>query len=53
MAAAITALCLVAAVALVSVAVSRQLRRLAMVRDALEDIASGEGDLTVRLDNSG
>ena len=52
-AAAITALCLVAAVALVSVAVSRQLRRLAMVRDALEDIASGEGDLTVRLDNSG
>lgn len=24
-----------------------------MVRDALEDIASGEGDLTVRLDNSG
>jgi methyl-accepting chemotaxis protein len=52
-AAAITALCLVAAMALVSVAVSRQLRRLAMVRDALEDIASGEGDLTVRLDNSG
>ena len=44
---------LLMAVALVSVAVSRQLRRLAVVRDALADIASGEGDLTRRLDASG
>ncbi len=52
-AAAITALCVLMAVALLTVAVSRQLRRLAVVRDALEDIASGEGDLTRRLATHG
>ena len=52
-AAVITVLCVLAAVALLSVAVSRQLRRLAEVRDALADIASGEGDLTRRLDTHG
>ncbi|BEU98208.1 methyl-accepting chemotaxis protein [Acidovorax sp. DW039] len=49
----ITVLCIALAVALLSVAVSRQLRRLAEVRDALTDIASGEGDLTRRLDTQG
>ncbi len=52
-AAIITLLCVVVAVVLVSVAVNRQLRRLAVVRDALQDIASGEGDLTRRLDTQG
>jgi len=46
-------LCLAAAVALLSYGVNRLLRRLFVVRDALEDIASGEGDLTRRLDTSG
>ncbi|AVS80009.1 chemotaxis protein [Paracidovorax avenae] len=50
---AITVLCVLAAVGLLTYAVSRQLRRLAVVRDALEDIASGEGDLTRRLDTHG
>ncbi len=49
----ITVLCVLAAVGLLTYAVSRQLRRLAVVRDALEDIASGEGDLTRRLDTHG
>ena len=49
----ITVLCLLAAGALMSVFVSRQLRRMVLVRDALEDIASGEGDLTRRMDASG
>jgi len=49
----ITILCLLAAGALMSVFVSRQLRRMILVRDALEDIASGEGDLTRRMDASG
>ncbi|KAB8040182.1 methyl-accepting chemotaxis protein [Janthinobacterium aquaticum] len=49
----ITVLCLLAAGALMSVFVSRQLRRMILVRDALEDIASGEGDLTRRMDASG
>jgi len=49
----ITVLCLLAAGALMSVFVSRQLRRMLQVRDALEDIASGEGDLTRRMDASG
>ena len=49
----ITVLCLLAAGGLMSVFVSRQLRRMIMVRDALEDIASGEGDLTRRMDTSG
>lgn len=52
-AASITLLCIVVAVVLVSIAVSHQLRRLAVVRDALADIASGEGDLTRRLDTQG
>jgi methyl-accepting chemotaxis protein len=38
---------------LTSVIVSRQLRRMILVRDALEDIASGEGDLTRRMDTTG
>jgi len=50
---AITVLCVAIAVGLLTYAVSRQLRRLAVVRDALEDIASGEGDLTRRLDTHG
>ncbi|CAM3639603.1 methyl-accepting chemotaxis protein [Paracidovorax anthurii] len=50
---AITVLCVIAAVGLVTFAVSRQLRRLSVVRDALEDIASGEGDLTRRLATHG
>ena len=33
--------------------VAKALRRMALVRDALEDIASGEGDLTRRLDADG
>ena len=49
----ITVLCLLAAGGLMSVFVSRQLRRMLLVRDALEDIASGEGDLTRRMDASG
>lgn len=49
----ITVLCLVAAGALMAVFVARQLRRMLLVRDALEDIASGEGDLTGRMDASG
>ena len=49
----VTVLCLLAAGGLMSVFVSRQLRRLILVRDALEDIASGEGDLTRRMDTSG
>jgi len=49
----IAALCVVVAVALLSASVNRLLRRLLVVRDALEDIASGEGDLTRRLDTAG
>jgi methyl-accepting chemotaxis protein len=49
----ITILCVVAAGALTFLFVGRQLRRMILVRDALEDIASGEGDLTRRLDASG
>jgi len=49
----ITVLCLLAGGILMSVFVSRQLRRLYLLRDALEDIASGEGDLTQRMDASG
>ena len=45
--------CVVVAVALVTMAVSQQMRRLAQIRDALEVIASGEGDLTVRLSTHG
>jgi methyl-accepting chemotaxis protein len=49
----IAVLCVLAAGALMSVFVHRQLRRLDLVRDALEDIASGEGDLTRRMDATG
>ena len=45
--------CVVVAVALVTVAVSQQMRRLGQIRDALDVIASGEGDLTVRLSTHG
>ncbi|MDZ5636501.1 methyl-accepting chemotaxis protein [Janthinobacterium sp. GMG1] len=38
---------------LLSLLVFRMLKRLELVRDALDDIASGEGDLTLRLDASG
>ena len=49
----ITVLSVLVAVALLTVAVSRQLRRLGLVSDALRDIASGEGDLTRRLETQG
>ena len=49
----ITLLCAVVAALLLAAALRRQLRRLTLVRDALHDIASGEGDLTRRLDASG
>ncbi len=45
--------CIVAAAVLLPTSVARLLRRLPMVRDALADIASGEGDLTRRIDASG
>ncbi|QKY03083.1 HAMP domain-containing protein [Janthinobacterium lividum] len=38
---------------LLSLLVFKMLKRLELVRDALDDIASGEGDLTRRLDASG
>ena len=49
----ITVLSVLVAVALLTVAVSRQLRRLGLVSDALRDIASGQGDLTRRLETQG
>ncbi|PVX35934.1 methyl-accepting chemotaxis protein [Janthinobacterium sp. 78] len=42
-----------AAAVLLSLLVFKMLKRLELVRDALDDIASGEGDLTLRLDASG
>ncbi|WP_332858857.1 methyl-accepting chemotaxis protein [Janthinobacterium svalbardensis] len=42
-----------AAAVLLSLLVFKMLKRLELVRDALDDIASGEGDLTRRLDASG
>ncbi|MFT4190766.1 MAG: methyl-accepting chemotaxis protein [Comamonas sp.] len=51
--ASITVVCVLVAALLLSVAISRLLRRLALVRDALRDIASGEGDLTRRLEVQG
>ena len=45
--------CIVAAAVLLPIGVSRLLRRLPLVRDALADIASGEGDLTRRMDATG
>ena len=41
------------AAVLLSLLVFKMLKRLELVRDALDDIASGEGDLTRRLDASG
>ena len=49
----IALLCAVGTVLLLSFVVSHMLRRLGLVRDALADIASGEGDLTRRMDASG
>ena len=49
----IVTLCVLIAVGLLSVAVSLQVRRLAVVRDALQEIASGDGDLTRRLSTHG
>jgi methyl-accepting chemotaxis protein len=51
---AVTALLVMALAALLlTVLVARALRRLQTARDAMEDIASGDGDLTRRLDQSG
>ncbi|MEG2279672.1 MAG: methyl-accepting chemotaxis protein [Comamonas sp.] len=44
---------LAVAILLLGAVIARSLRRLAVVRDALEDIASGEGDLTRRLSTHG
>ena len=49
----ITLACIVAAAVLLPTSVARLLRRLPLVRDALADIASGEGDLTRRMDATG
>ena len=49
----IALVCIVAAAVLLPIGVSRLLRRLPLVRDALADIASGEGDLTRRMDATG
>jgi methyl-accepting chemotaxis protein len=50
---AIVTLCALIAIGLMTVAVSLLLRRLAVVRDALQEIASGDGDLTRRLSTHG
>jgi methyl-accepting chemotaxis protein len=52
-AALITVLCIAVAALLMTLAVSQQMRRLSVVRDALRDISSGEGDLTRRLPTQG
>ena len=44
-----TVLCVIAAALVMAAVVRRMLGRLVAVRDALQDIASGEGDLTRRL----
>jgi methyl-accepting chemotaxis protein len=44
---------LAVAILLLGAVIARSLRRLALVRDALEEIASGEGDLTRRLSTHG
>ena len=49
----ITVVCVVLAVALLAVVIRQQLARLGTVRDALEEIASGHGDLTRRLSAQG
>jgi len=51
---AITAvLAIVAAAVLLTLTISGLLKRLGVIRDALEDIASGDGDLTRRLETRG
>ncbi|SER21435.1 methyl-accepting chemotaxis protein [Giesbergeria anulus] len=52
-AALIAVLCVLAAIVVVKTVVGSQLQRLTRVRDALQDIASGEGDLTRRISESG
>ena len=49
----IVLLCIAATSILMMLFVNRQLARLSSIRDALDDIASGDGDLTHRLDESG
>jgi methyl-accepting chemotaxis protein len=51
--AAVTLLALVLAAIFLTATISRLLRPLGVVRDALEDIASGEGDLTRRINVQG
>lgn len=46
-------LAIATAAVLLTVTINAQLKRLGSVRDALEDIASGDGDLTRRLDTQG
>ena len=46
-------LAIVASAILLSYTITRLLRRLGVVRNAMEEIASGDGDLTRRLDTSG
>ncbi|MBB5392037.1 MULTISPECIES: methyl-accepting chemotaxis protein [unclassified Herbaspirillum] len=46
-------LAIAAAAALLTLTITGMLRRLGVVRDVMEDIASGEGDLTRRLDTQG
>ena len=46
-------LAIIAAAVLLTLTITKMLNRLIMVRNALEDIASGEGDLTRRLDAQG
>ncbi|CAB5709464.1 Aspartate chemoreceptor protein [Delftia tsuruhatensis] len=52
-AAVITVLSVLGAAVLLTVALRRMLNRLSVARDALQDIASGEGDLTRRLTSQG
>ncbi len=52
-AALITVLSVLGAAVLLTVVLRRMLNRLAVARDALQDIASGEGDLTRRLTSAG
>ncbi|MFJ3047159.1 methyl-accepting chemotaxis protein [Herbaspirillum chlorophenolicum] len=46
-------LAIVVAAVLLTLTITGMLRRLGVVRDVMEDIASGEGDLTRRLDTQG
>ena len=48
-----TVLCVIAAALVMAAVVRRMLGRLVAVRDALQDIASGEGDLTRRMNAEG